>query len=106
MGKDEFNKTYADLPDDVKNAMASMKTANSIYNTARSQKLSLENIPRLAEITGDVMLGKLPIDFFTNTIQAELYMDHAKARRVAESITNEVFSPIAVGLSQVQANIK
>ncbi|MBI1888324.1 MAG: hypothetical protein HYS15_00075 [Candidatus Spechtbacteria bacterium] len=107
MDSDEFAKTYNSVPDEVKNAIGSMETANSIQKIARNEGFfSPKDISHLAETTGDVMLGKLPIDSFTNTIQGELFIGYAKARTIAERIANEVFSPIAVGLSQVQANIK
>jgi hypothetical protein len=92
------------LPKDVQEAIFAEETANAIYETAEKERV-LPNVSVLAEITGDVMLGMLPIAKFREGIQIGLGVDEQKARRIAEQIRDKVFQKIAQSLRKIH-NLK
>ena len=77
-----------------------METANTIHETAEKEEV-LPSVSVLAEITGDVMLGILPITDFRGAIQAVLGIDEKKARRIAQTIRDKVFEGIADSLRKI-----
>ncbi len=88
------------LPKDVQEAMFAEETANAIHETAEKEG-GLPQVSLLAEITGDVMLGILPITKFRGAIQEGLKVDEEKARRIAQQIRDRVFQKIAQSLRKI-----
>lgn len=99
-----FWEHYNKLPPDVQEAMITMESANVIYETAKSEHL-LPKVSRLAEITGDVMLGILPIMQFRQAIQDELGIEEEKARRIAKAVRDKIFLKIVDSLRRIH-NLK
>jgi len=95
-----LGERYDKLPPDVQEAMIAMESANIIYETAKSEGL-LPKVSHLAEITGDVMLGILPITKFREAIQSGLGIEEEKARRIAQNIRDKIFLKIADSLRRI-----
>lgn len=91
---------YYKLPQSVRDALFSDNTSQMIFSIAKSEGL-LPHSEKLAEITGDVMLGILPITRFRETLQDKLNIDEEKARRVAKGVRDKIFMPIAQELRKV-----
>lgn len=91
---------YNKLPKDVQEAMFAQETANAIQEIAEREGV-FPQVSLLAEITGDVMLGILPIIQFRQAIQEKLPVGEEKARRIAQTIRDKVFAGIADSLRKV-----
>jgi len=98
--QEQFWQQYNTLPKDVQEVMIAIETANLIHETAEKEQV-LPQVSLLAEITGDVMLGVLPITEFRQAIQEELDVDEEKARRIAQAIRDKVFAGIADSLRKI-----
>jgi hypothetical protein len=93
---EEYNRP----PKDIQQAMVSEDSANAIYETAQREGI-LDKVSLLAETTGDVMRGALPITQFRTALQTNLGVDEQKARRIAEQIRDTVFQKIAGSLRKI-----
>jgi hypothetical protein len=91
---------YYQLPKDIQDAMISDDSASAVYQTAEREGI-LDKVSLLAEITGDVMRGALPITQFKTTLQKDLRVDEEKARRIAEQIRDKIFLKIAQSLRKI-----
>lgn len=80
--------------------MIAAGTADVIRETAEQEGV-LPRVSVLAEITGDVMLGVLPITEFRGAIQEKLGVEEEKARRIAQAIRERVFTDIADSLRKI-----
>lgn len=98
--QEQFLEKYNQLPQDVQEAMISSQTAQIIYETAEEQGL-LNEVSRIAEITGDVMMGIVPITKFKQTIQSELNVEEDKARRIAQVVRDKIFLKIVDSLRKI-----
>lgn len=98
--QDQYWEQYYQLPKDIQEAMISMDSADVIYQTAEKEGI-LVKVSLLAEITGDIMRGALPIIKFKETIQTELQIDEEKSRRIAQAIRDKVFAGIADSLRKI-----
>lgn len=88
------------LPKDAQDVFFSVDTAEKIHKAAKDEQI-LPRAYMLAEITGDVILGMLPITQFRQTIQEELEVDEEKARRIAQTIRDKIFGKIPDSLRKI-----
>lgn len=88
------------LPKDAQDVFFSPDTAETIHEAAKDEHI-LPRVSMLAEITGDVILGILPITQFRQTIQEELEVDEEKARRIAQKVRDKIFVKISGSLRKI-----
>jgi len=103
--QEQLLKRYKKLPQDVKDAIFSVDTANAIYNIGMRHKLMIDKIGKLAEETGLVMLGLIhPADFIIN-LSNRLEVDKKTAKKIAEEINREIFAKIRESLKKMHGII-
>lgn len=89
---------YEKLPEDLKEAIFSEKTANTIYDVCNRHGLEEEKISEVAKHTGYVMLGLLPLPEFQETLKDELKLKNDLAQKIALEITRFIFFPLKESL--------
>ncbi len=100
---DEQLKTaFGTLPDDLKVAVADIKTEEIIFDIGKKYNLHIDQIGLLVEETGLVMLGLTPYYQFTDNIQKKLGIDRALAENITMNVNTEIFLPIRELLKQGQ----
>jgi hypothetical protein len=91
--KEKLKELYELLPEDLKVALFSDKTADDIYDVCLENGLEEKNI-EIAKYTGYVMLGLLPPNEFEKTLKEKLGLKDDTAKKVSQGITRLVFLPI------------
>ena len=88
---------YEKLPEELKEAIFSERTAESIYNICESNGLQ-EKTPQLAKYAGYVLLGLLSPDEFQQTLKEDLKLKDDKAAQVGREVNRFVFFPVKSSL--------
>ena len=94
-------KRYEALPQDLKDAVAGIGTANELYKIGKNANLSIEGIGKLAEETGLIILGFVPASNFISDIKQKIGIDEAKAGEIASEVNARIFLPIRESLKRM-----
>ncbi len=88
---------YERLPEDLKEAIFSEKTADLIYDICSRNNLE-EKVSEVAKYIGYVLLGLLPLDEFQKILQSELKLKNDLAKKIVLEITRFIFFPLKESL--------
>ena len=97
--KEQLWKLYEKLPSDLKEAIFSADNADHIADICRRNSLPAELNSPLAKITGDVLMGLLLPGDFQKTIEGELRLEKAVAKKVSQEINRLIFFPVKESLN-------
>ena len=92
--REQLWKLYEKLPKELKEAVFSEETANSIYDICQRNGVEDDRISEIARFTGRVLLGILPLDDFQETLEKELKLKKDLAKKVAQEINRFIFYPV------------
>lgn len=95
--KEELQKIYEALPDDLKEALFSDKTAGDIYDVCVENGLEEKNL-ETAKYVGYVLLGLLSPNEFEKTLKEKLALKNDVAKKVSQEIYRFVFFPLKSSL--------
>jgi hypothetical protein len=95
--KEELQKIYEALPDDLKEALFSEKTADDIYDTCVENGTEEKNL-EVAKYVGHVLLGLLSPDELEKTLKEKLTIADDSAKKISQEITRLVFFPLKTRL--------
>ncbi|MBI4123089.1 MAG: hypothetical protein HY458_01855 [Parcubacteria group bacterium] len=99
--QEQFNQIFEKLPDELQEAIFSVETADAIYNARLSQGVTDERGNRVAELTGQVLMGILLPEDFQKTLEKEVGLKKDAAANIARDITRFVFFPVKESLRQL-----
>ena len=99
--KDQIWELYEQLPEELKDAIFSEKTADEIYMACDKNNVEKEKIPKVAKLTGNVMLGILPVQEFRIALEKEIALESETAKNVFSQIHRFVFFPVRNELNQL-----
>lgn len=94
-------KRYESLPDDLKEALMGVATADAIYEIGRKANLNVEKIGTLAEEIGLIILGFVPSENFISDLKKVLEANEEKASAIAAEVNERVFIPIRESLKRI-----
>jgi len=97
--REQLWKLYQKLPGELKEAIFSVGTADSIYDIC--ERNEVEEISEVAKYAGWVLLGVLPPDEFEETIKKEMKIKEDKVKKVAQEINRFVFYPVKTSLEEI-----
>lgn len=92
---------YEKLPLELREAIASVDTANIILATGRTHGLPIDKIGKLAEETGYIMGGVAPAKEFIPALEEALEISHDQAKAIAVEINQKIFLPIREHLKKM-----
>lgn len=96
-----FQERLDKLPEDVREAMFSIDTANILKAISEENGLHVDQAGELVDETGALMLGDTkPADFISH-IQKRVRVDEKTARNIAETINKEIFRAIRESLKAI-----
>ena len=98
--REQLWKLYEKLPEELKEAVFSEETANSIGDICERNGIE-EKISEVAKYTGRVLLGILPPDEFQTALEKEARLAKDKAKRVAQEINRFIFYPVKESLASL-----
>jgi len=89
-------KLFEKLPEDLQEAVFSKETADSIWDIC--EKNEINEVPKVAKIVGNVLIGLLPIDGLPEALEKELRLKPAVAKKISQEIHRFVFHPVRKSL--------
>ncbi|MBU6415069.1 hypothetical protein KGQ34_02420 [Patescibacteria group bacterium] len=92
--QEELLKRYEALPQDLKEIMMSVETAEIIFEIGKKFGLNIEKTGKLAEEIGFVILGVVPSKDFVKNLKDILEVDEDKALGVASEANHRIFLKI------------
>lgn len=92
--QEELLKRYEALPQDLKDTMMSVETAETIFEIGKKFGLNIEKTGKLAEEIGFVILGVIPSKDFIGDLKDILEVDGDKALGVAAEANHRIFLKI------------
>ena len=99
--KEELQKLYEGLPEELKEAIFSVETADNIYNICTKNKIGEDKISEIAKYVGFVLFGILLAQNFQETLEKELKIEKEAAENIAAEINQLIFYPVKLVLQQL-----
>jgi hypothetical protein len=99
--KDQMWILFERLPEELKDAIFAVKTSDEINDACAKNNVEKEKIPAIAKITGNVMLGVLPIDEFQIALEKEIGLKPDIAKNVFQRINRFIFFPVRNELNEL-----
>jgi archaellum component FlaC len=98
--KEQFWKLYEKLPQELKDALFAEETGNDIEDICRRNKIS-ENLGQIVDYVGQVLIGLLPPEEFQETLEKEIKLKKATAKKVSQEINRFIFYPLKSSLEEI-----
>lgn len=99
--KDEAWKIYETLPKDLKQAIFSEETANSILSASQRNGLTDQQTSQTAELVGYSLMGLLPLENLTQEIMQATNATQAQASQIFNEINRLVFFSVKISLDEL-----
>lgn len=104
--QEELQKLFDLLPAELKSVILSLETAEKIRNVCQRYQLKEEEMPELAALVGDVLMGLLPPHIFLKDLKEKLYLDEEKAEGVFQEVNRFILFPVKNFLAEFYPEIK
>lgn len=92
---------YQDLPEDLREAIFSVESAEIIQQIAKKHNLFIDKMGILAEETGNVMLGLLSPNDFISALREKLEIAPETAREIGQEINQQIFAKVRESLKKI-----
>jgi hypothetical protein len=92
--KEQLWKLYEKISPELKEAIFSEETAESIWDICSRNGIEDERISEIARYTGRVLLGILPPVDFQEILEKELKLEKSVAKKAAQEISRFIFYPV------------
>ena len=99
--KKELWQLYEKAPQELKEAIFSEETAESIWNICLRNEIEDQRVPQISRRVGHVLLGILPPDEFQDVLEKEVKLEKDVAKKVAQEIHRFVFYPVKTNLEEL-----
>jgi hypothetical protein len=99
--KEEINKIYEELPDNLKDVLFSEETSKNIYNSCKENDLNEEKMKEVSTLVGEIILGITSINDLEKNIVRDLEISIDKAKSISGEISRFVLSPVKEEIEQV-----
>jgi len=97
--KDQLWKLYEKLPEELKEAVFSEETADSIWNVC--ERNNVDEVSEVAKLVGNVLIGILPPSEFQKSLETELKLEPEVSKKVFQEIHRHIFYPVQLELSKL-----
>ena len=101
--KKNLQDAYANLPQDLKDALYSIDFAKTIQTIGTDQGLLIDQTGKLAEEIGFVMLGITHPDKFADAIARKLSIPTDKATAITKEVNEKIFLSIRASLQKIHS---
>ncbi len=92
---------FSKLPQDLREIMFSVETADKIGEVAKKNNLESDQIWWLSHTVGMILLGETKITNFVETLQRRCKLEETKARQLARDINEAIFLPVKESLKKI-----
>jgi hypothetical protein len=101
--KSQLDKMFAELPDDVKEAMTSVDTVDILKEIQDKYHFHLDQIGDLSAEVGMLMLGATPPQRFISNVEKNLSITKEIATEIATTINEKIFKKVRHSLMELHA---
>ncbi|MDO8600784.1 MAG: hypothetical protein Q7R73_04270 [bacterium] len=98
--QEEAIRRYEALPDELKQAMSSIASAETIYGIGKKFGLNIEDTGNLASIIGYMILGMVPATRFVDSVKDVTGVNNEKAAEIAREVNQKIFLAIREKLKE------
>jgi hypothetical protein len=99
--KDQLWELYNELPEDLKGAIFSEKTAMNVWDICSKNGVKEDKISDVAQLVGQVFLGLIPPQDLKKEIKKGLKINQEKAKRISQEIERFVFFSVKNSLAEL-----
>lgn len=99
----EIQQKFKDLPQDLRDAIFSVDTADIIQAIAKRHGLSIDKMGELADEVGLLILGATHPKDFVSHLEKKLDVDVEKVKKIAEEVNTQIFAKIKESLKKMHA---
>lgn len=97
--QEELWKLYEKLSSELKEAVFSQETADHIWNIC--ERYDIDEVSEVAKLSGNVLLGILPPEYFQETLEKEIKLEKEAAKKIAQEINRFIFYPVKPALEEL-----
>ena len=98
---EQLEQIFQKLPDELQESIFSMETADAVNNACLAQGATDERGNKVAELTGQVLMGLILPEDFQKSLEKEAGLKKDAALNIARDITRFVFFPLKESLRQL-----
>ena len=99
--KEKLQEIYESIPQDLKEALFSQETADTINDICSENNLEEKQISKIIEYVGYVFLGLLSPNDFEETIKDKLFLTEELSRKINRQIIRIIFLPLKTSLELI-----
>jgi len=100
--KEQMWKIYEQLPDELKDAIFSEETSETVHNICEKNGIEeYDKISEVARLTGHVLLGLIPPNEFQENLEQQLKIKEGIAKKINFEIYRFVFYPVKESLASL-----
>lgn len=99
--KEQLNTLYSQLPEELKEALYSMETAEAIASVCDSYGIDDERVSQVARYVGEVLMGIILPSEFAGVLEQQIAMPKVLAPAIAKDINRLIFYPVKPALEQL-----
>lgn len=97
----QIEKALQNLPEELKEAVFSMETADAIWSACEKQEIMDERMAKIAEYAGYVLMGLMLPQEFQVFLEKEIKLPKKTAEELGREINRFVFFPVKEILAQL-----
>lgn len=93
--KEQLWELYKSIPEDLQKAVFSADVSDKIFDICGRNKITEEEkISQIAKYIGYVLLGLLPPNEFQETLEKEIKIAKADAKKISREVNGFIFVPV------------
>ncbi|MBU2068286.1 hypothetical protein KKE13_01765 [Patescibacteria group bacterium] len=92
---------YFQLPQNIRQIFFTVETADKVYDLAKKNRLTDDQLWYASHTTGMILLGEVNIVDFVKTLQEKCKLGEEPARQLARDINQAIFLPVKESLKQI-----
>ena len=100
--KEQLDKMFYELPDDVKEAMTSVDTVQVLNEIKEKYKLHIDQIGQLSAEIALVMIGASSPQRFISKIESSMNISDETAKSIASEVNKKIFQVVRSILKNIQ----
>ena len=104
--QEQLWKLFETLPQELKDAILSEDTANTIREISQRYGIKEEEIPQFAALVGDILMGLLPPEELPVTLERELNIDTETAEKISKEVNRFILFPVKDSLVEFYKEIR
>jgi hypothetical protein len=102
--KEQKRNILKNLPEDLKEAILSVETADKMMEIIKNNNLMLDQATELNDELTLFMLGLTRQKDFVGNVARRLNIDYIKAKEIAEQINSSIINSVRISLQKIQGN--